>query len=75
MPAAAPHTPARRRRPPPPPPRAGRAITQHAADCGCESLVVGSRGLGLSKKALMSLMGVGSVSDYVLNHAACNVVL
>ncbi|EFN52034.1 hypothetical protein CHLNCDRAFT_54617, partial [Chlorella variabilis] len=43
--------------------------------CGCESLVMGSRGLGLSKKAIMGLLGVGSVSDYVLRNAPCNVVL
>lgn len=53
----------------------GRQIANHAESCGCESLVMGSRGLGLSKKALLTLMGVGSVSDYVLKHAHCNVVL
>ncbi|KAI7837136.1 hypothetical protein COHA_009014 [Chlorella ohadii] len=53
----------------------GREITTHADACGCESLVMGSRGLGLSKKALMTMLGVGSVSDYVLKHAPCNVVL
>lgn len=55
--------------------RAGREITKAAEECGCESLVMGSRGLGLSKKALFSMLGVGSVSDYVLKHAHCNVVL
>lgn len=39
---------------------AGREITRQAEACGCESLVMGSRGLGLSKKALMGLLGVGS---------------
>lgn len=53
----------------------GREITRQAEACGCESLVMGSRGLGLSKKALMGLLGVGSVSDYVLRHAPCSVVL
>ncbi len=39
---------------------AGREIIRQAEACGCESLVMGSRGLGLSKKALMGLLGVGS---------------
>ncbi|KAL4435195.1 hypothetical protein ABPG77_001877 [Micractinium sp. CCAP 211/92] len=53
----------------------GREIIRQAEACGCESLVMGSRGLGLSKKALMGLLGVGSVSDYVLRHAPCSMVL
>ncbi|PSC70296.1 universal stress family [Micractinium conductrix] len=53
----------------------GREITHTAEACGCESLVMGSRGLGLGKKAMLSMLGVGSVSDYVLHHAPCNVVL
>jgi hypothetical protein len=39
---------------------AGGEIVRHAKDCGCESPVIGSRGLGLSKKAVASLLGVGS---------------
>lgn len=42
------------------PAHTGREITTHAEACGCESLVMGSRGLGLSKKALMTMLGVGS---------------
>lgn len=38
----------------------GRELTSAAEQCGCESLVMGSRGLGLSKKALMTMLGVGS---------------
>lgn len=53
----------------------GRELTSHAEACGCESLVMGSRGLGMSRKALMGLLGVGSVSDYVLRHAPCSVIL
>ena len=29
----------------------------------------GSRGLGLPKRALLGLLGVGSVSDYVVHHS------
>ena len=44
----------------PPSSGAGREIARHAEACGCESLVMGSRGLGLSKRALLATLGVGS---------------
>jgi nucleotide-binding universal stress UspA family protein len=39
---------------------AGRVIVRYASECGCETVVVGSRGLGLSRRALLDLFGVGS---------------
>ena len=41
-------------------PPAGRELTLQAEKCGCESLVMGSRGLGISKRALLATLGVGS---------------
>ncbi|KAI7843143.1 hypothetical protein COHA_003314 [Chlorella ohadii] len=53
----------------------GREISNYAEDCGCETVVMGSRGLGITKRALFNLLAVGSVSDYVVHHSKCNVVI
>ncbi|PRW20580.1 hypothetical protein C2E21_8960 [Chlorella sorokiniana] len=53
----------------------GREISNYAEDCGCETVVLGSRGLGITKRALLNLLAVGSVSDYVVHHSKCNVVV
>lgn len=38
-------------------------------------LVVGCRGLGSFKRSLMSMVGLGSVSDYCIHNVACPVVV
>jgi hypothetical protein len=42
---------------------------------GISHLVVGSRGAGALKRALLSLLGLGSVSDYLVHHAPCAVTV
>lgn len=49
---------------------AGTAIVRLAAELGVRAIVLGSRGRGGLKRALL-----GSVSDHVVRHAACPVVV
>jgi nucleotide-binding universal stress UspA family protein len=49
---------------------AGPALCRLAADVGASALIVGSRGRGGIKRALL-----GSVSDYVVRNAPCPVVV
>eukprot|EP00887_Chlorella_sp_A99_P000165 scaffold13.g165.t1 len=53
----------------------GRTLIQATDKCGCESLVIGSRGLGLSRRAMFNLFGLGSVSDHVVRHAPFSVIV
>lgn len=48
----------------------GPAICGHAAEIGARVVVVGSRGLGGLKRAVL-----GSVSDHVIRHAPCPVLV
>jgi nucleotide-binding universal stress UspA family protein len=48
----------------------GAALCRLAADVGASALIVGSRGRGGLKRALL-----GSVSDYIVRHAPCSVVV
>jgi nucleotide-binding universal stress UspA family protein len=48
----------------------GPALCRLAADVGASALIVGSRGRGGLKRALL-----GSVSDYVVRHAPCSVIV
>ena len=48
----------------------GPALCQLAADIGASGLIVGSRGRGGLKRALL-----GSVSDYVVRNAPCPVIV
>ncbi len=48
----------------------GPAVCQFAADIGARAIVIGSRGRGGFKRALL-----GSVSDFVVRNAPCPVVL
>jgi len=48
----------------------GRALCRLAADVGASALIVGSRGRGGLKRALL-----GSVSDYVVRNAPCSVIV
>lgn len=49
---------------------------QHYADAnGVDVAVIGSRGMGAVKRALLSLVGLGSVSDWCVNHMGCPVIV
>ena len=48
----------------------GMAICDHAAERSARAIVIGSRGRGRIKRALL-----GSVSDYVVRNAPCTVVI
>lgn len=48
----------------------GPALCQLAAEAGASALIVGSRGRGGLRRALL-----GSVSDYVVRHAPCSVIV
>lgn len=47
----------------------GREICEYAAEMGAEILVVGSRGHGSFKRSIMGMFGLGSVSNFVIQHA------
>jgi nucleotide-binding universal stress UspA family protein len=49
---------------------AGPMIVRTAEDLGYDTIVVGSRGLGPVRRAIL-----GSVSQYVATHAAANVII
>ncbi|GAB4816632.1 hypothetical protein N2152v2_003678 [Parachlorella kessleri] len=46
----------------------GESVVHYALENGVDVVVVGSRGMGSLKRALMSFVGLGSVSDYVVHH-------
>ncbi len=48
----------------------GRAIAEHAEAVNANLVVVGTRGLGLARRLVL-----GSVSDAVVRHAGCDVLL
>jgi nucleotide-binding universal stress UspA family protein len=48
----------------------GMAICDYAAERSAQAIVIGSRGLGRIKRALL-----GSVSDYVVRNSPCPVVI
>lgn len=45
----------------------GDSLVEFAKAKGVDVVAVGSRGMGSMKRSLMSLVGLGSVSDYVLH--------
>lgn len=51
------------------------SLVEYANSRGADVLVVGSRGMGSLKRSLMSLVGLGSVSDYCLHHSNCPVLV
>lgn len=53
----------------------GESIVQYVKHTGQDIVVVGSRGMGAVKRAVLSLAGVGSVSEYAVNHLHCPVVV
>lgn len=48
-------------------PGVGDSLVEFAKAKGVDLVAVGSRGMGSMKRSLMSLVGLGSVSDYVLH--------
>jgi nucleotide-binding universal stress UspA family protein len=48
----------------------GQAVCQFASDLNARAIVMGSRGRGVVKRAVL-----GSVSDHVVRHAPCPVVI
>ena len=47
----------------------GREICEYAAEMDADTLVVGSRGHGSFKRSIMGMFGLGSVSNFVIQHA------
>ncbi|XP_064606582.1 universal stress protein in QAH/OAS sulfhydrylase 3'region-like [Liolophura sinensis] len=50
--------------------KAGEAIVQAAKDESAQIIVTGTRGLGTIRRTI-----IGSVSDYVVHHATCPVII
>jgi len=46
-------------------------IAKFADDIKADLVVVGSRGLGSMQRKFMGLVGLGSVSDYLVHHLTC----
>lgn len=53
----------------------GNAVSHYAVSHNADALVVGSRGLGSTARSLLGLVGLGSVSDYLVRHATVPVVV
>jgi nucleotide-binding universal stress UspA family protein len=53
----------------------GRHICEYAAEHKADILILGSRGHGSFKRSIMSIFGLGSVSNFVVNHATVPNVL
>lgn len=53
----------------------GRMLIQAADQCGCDAMIIGSRGLGITRRAVLNLFGLGSVSGYVVAHAPVSVIV
>ena len=53
----------------------GDLVTKYASLVGADVIVLGSRGMGSMKSALMSLVGLGSVSEYCMHQAPCPVLV
>lgn len=53
----------------------GQSIVHYAQENAVSVAVLGARGLGSWKRAIMSFVGLGSVSDYVVHHCGIPVVV
>ena len=53
----------------------GDALVQLAARDKVELVMIGSRGLGAFKRNLLSVIGLGSISDHLVHHCACPVLV
>lgn len=59
----------------PGPSSVGSAILEYVDKCRADVLAVGARGMGAVHKAALALVGLGSVSDYLLHNAQCPVLV
>lgn len=53
----------------------GITLQDYAKKSGADTMVVGSRGLGSLTRPVLTALGLGSVSDYCVRHAPCNIVV
>ena len=53
----------------------GDSIVDYAQRQHAAMVAVGSRGMGATRAAIMGLIGLGSVSKYLVHHAACPVLV
>lgn len=53
----------------------GASVVKYAESAEAKVVVVGSRGMGGWKKAMASMLGLGSVSEYILEKSTCPVVV
>ena len=53
----------------------GEALVEFLKKYHADEAIVGSRQLGPFKKAMMTLIGKGSISDYLVHHAPTTVVV
>ncbi len=53
----------------------GNAVNHYAQTHNADVVVVGSRGLGSAARSLLGLVGLGSISDYLVRHSAVPVVV
>lgn len=53
----------------------GRHLVDYAGDQKADMIIMGSRGLGSFKRTMLSLFGLGSVSDFVIRNAPMDVLV
>eukprot|EP00884_Botryococcus_braunii_P006629 jgi/Botrbrau1/15968/Bobra.0294s0006.1 len=53
----------------------GESILHYARQNKVDVLVLGNRGLGAFKRSMMSLIGLGSVSDYCVHNSPAPVII
>lgn len=53
----------------------GRHINEYAQKEKADMLVMGSRGMSSMRRAMLGVFGLGSISEYVVKHSPCNVVV
>ncbi|KAL6775798.1 hypothetical protein ACKKBG_A18530 [Auxenochlorella protothecoides x Auxenochlorella symbiontica] len=53
----------------------GRHIVDYSRRQDADVVLMGSRGMGSLRRAMLGLLGLGSVSSYVVKHANCNVMV
>jgi nucleotide-binding universal stress UspA family protein len=53
----------------------GQDLVEHILKEKYDHVVIGNRGLGAMSRTMLSMVGLGSVSDYVLHHAHCPVTV
>ncbi|PRW59077.1 universal stress family isoform B [Chlorella sorokiniana] len=53
----------------------GQSVVHYAKENGVDLVVLGARGMGSWKRAIMSFVGLGSVSDFVVHHLEAPVII